>query len=1386
MASVLPQPSQFVGLHYNISSWSCVSPTGYCCSALYTPGSGANVFYECFQTTNYVCTDTANEEKCGGRCVPKGTCSCEPPKNECGVGNPIIASSGDKVEVVTDYTTGGANPLAVIRSYQSSSRAYGLLGNRWRLPWDRRLYVAAGNDVSLEQADGSLLEFDYSGASQTFSVQQNSAWNIKGVMIGSPVTAYEFTFEDDRVERYESIAGLWRLKSITTRGGYVVTLSYDTNGYVTTVDDTFGRQLTFTYETAPASPLPATKRVITRIGAQDGTRIDYQYARQQNLSAGSVLTSAIVDEVTVSNPTSSPGLSETTTYHYEDTHDFLLLTGISDARGVRYATFAYDGYARVTSSTHDSGNDATTFSYDDANKKVTITNVLGKSEVRTLSEIARRMRATQVDGQASTHCPASSRATTYNSKGRITQTTDEEGRVTKYVVDARGLPTSVTRGFGTAAASTTTYTYHATLQVPTQMVEPGLTTGYTWTSGRLTSLTQTDTTSHTVPYPTNGQTRTWAYTYGTGGNLLTVDGPLSGSGDTVTYTYDSSGYVATVTNELGHVTTINAVNGRGQPTQITDANGVVTNLTYDFQGRLLTTTVNPGAGAAVTTLEYDAIGQITKITRPDGSYLTYIYNNARRLTTVTQADGQKIEYTYDLMGNMNGQTIKDASNTIVLNQTQTFDELGRLLKQIGAASQEFEYSYDKTSNLKTVTDPRSGVYGYAYDSVNRLIKETDQESAEVNLTRNGKDDIVTYSDPRSLQTSYVRNGFGDVIRQTSPDSGTTDYVRNALALATQITDGRGIVTNLTYDSAGRVLTKTYPAASAENVTYTYDDVTGGNKGKGRLTGLASQDVTIAWVYDVRGNVVTDTRTIGGQAHTAGYVYDADDKVTEITYPSGRIVNYVRDSMGRITSVTTKKDSGSAVQTVADDIDYMPVSNLLKSMDYGNGLNDWNTFTTDYEVDVLGVYDGSTDVCNVAHTRSDGLNLTNIWDTLDAAKNQSLWNNLAGRLQNADGPWGGRTYYYDGVGNRTQEISIPPGGGASTTRDYGYGGSNNRVSGVEIGGTPERTFTYDNAGNITQDSRSGTAYAYGYNNRNRLNTVTVAGSLKGTYTYDGLEQLAIRVTTNQTPAGTTHFIHDIFGNVIAETAGGGATGSTGTVREYIWLYETEIAPTRTSRTELDRPLAVVDAVNTVSPALWYVHVDHLNRPKKMTDASKASVWDADWAPWGAPVAITGSATLDARFPGQWYQLEAGLHYNWHRHYDPTLGRYTQPDPLGFVDGPSVYAYAKSAPQMRADPEGLQTAIPGHPILLPPALYCAVFPQKCAEFAKQCFALARSLVGGSDRDDDDDRCKAIIRGCFEGCKRTREENPDLLPGSGQNHQPRLIRCVKECAAAQGCDY
>jgi RHS repeat-associated protein len=78
--------------------------------------------------------------------------------------------------------------------------------------------------------------------------------------------------------------------------------------------------------------------------------------------------------------------------------------------------------------------------------------------------------------------------------------------------------------------------------------------------------------------------------------------------------------------------------------------------------------------------------------------------------------------------------------------------------------------------------------------------------------------------------------------------------------------------------------------------------------------------------------------------------------------------------------------------------------------------------------------------------------------------------------------------------------------------------------------------------------------------------------------------------------------------------------------------------------------------------FYVHVDHLDRPIMVTNAAKASVWQAIWTPFGAPYSITGSLTYNARFPGQWLQSESGLNWNWNRHYDPSTGRYVQPDPF----------------------------------------------------------------------------------------------------------------------------
>jgi RHS repeat-associated protein len=212
--------------------------------------------------------------------------------------------------------------------------------------------------------------------------------------------------------------------------------------------------------------------------------------------------------------------------------------------------------------------------------------------------------------------------------------------------------------------------------------------------------------------------------------------------------------------------------------------------------------------------------------------------------------------------------------------------------------------------------------------------------------------------------------------------------------------------------------------------------------------------------------------------------------------------------------------------------------------------------------------------------------------------------------------------------------------------------------------PTAALTHDAAGNIITDVRGANVYSYAYDAANRLSEVSKDGVLQASYVYNGFGQLAARTLTAATGLpGTVHYFYDGDGHLIAEADA--ATGAI--VREYLWLD--------------DLPVAVVNGTS-----LYHVVTDHLYRPIAMFDDAGTEVWSAVWEPFGALHSVTGALTLDARFPGQWYQLETGLHYNWHRHYDPTLGRYTQPDPLGMPDGPNRYAYARNNPVMNVDPDG----------------------------------------------------------------------------------------------------
>ena len=110
------------------------------------------------------------------------------------------------------------------------------------------------------------------------------------------------------------------------------------------------------------------------------------------------------------------------------------------------------------------------------------------------------------------------------------------------------------------------------------------------------------------------------------------------------------------------------------------------------------------------------------------------------------------------------------------------------------------------------------------------------------------------------------------------------------------------------------------------------------------------------------------------------------------------------------------------------------------------------------------------------------------------------------------------------------------------------------------------------------------------------------------------------------------------------------------------------------------------------SIYYLHTDHLGRPlRAANEANSFTVWSADDRPWEtAPQSVYVDVNL--RFPGQYYDSESGLYYNYFRYYDPLSGRYISSDPIGLAGGINRFVYANSNPSGFIDPFGLNVYRP----------------------------------------------------------------------------------------------
>ena len=157
-----------------------------------------------------------------------------------------------------------------------------------------------------------------------------------------------------------------------------------------------------------------------------------------------------------------------------------------------------------------------------------------------------------------------------------------------------------------------------------------------------------------------------------------------------------------------------------------------------------------------------------------------------------------------------------------------------------------------------------------------------------------------------------------------------------------------------------------------------------------------------------------------------------------------------------------------------------------------------------------------------------------------------------------------------------------------------------------------------------------------------------------------------------------------------------------------------------------PVAVIEG-----GVVYYIRADHIGRPVFATNASGAKVWSVTYTPFGG-VHTSSGLPIEARFPGQWYQAESGLHQNWMRDYDPTTGRYIEADPLGLVDGASVYRYVRGNPGRYVDPTGEQTYVCTRPLGQPPGdqgPIVAYHEYLCVGTGKNMICGSTSATGGA---------------------------------------------------------